>query len=391
MPMPTGYEGYAALGDALGGGDGMGDGMGSTHGRMGAADYQKKAYDTAKAWNEAQKTRSDAIIRAVQENAYNHADANTQAYLRSTGASPEAAALGGTFASGGNMNFNEFMGGAGKIQENAIQKQAWDAAKLGDVHQVNLLNAVHKDAILDQTKIGGGVAYNPLETPDQALHSTPLGDAQATASQALADQRGAHADVYAAQAGQGGFNPNTGRGRGGGSGAAPEKFSEPSAAGMKQTLGDANGDIPEATKIDFALFNQAHRGDMPNGSERLQSYKAQLHSGGIHIIDPSMPGSMTQQPDSYAAHVAIGDDMPSQLVAEIRAGKHGANLAPPVDPTALGNHPAAAHARDPRISQGADGLPIVDISNAAEAKAAWAKLGKGASLRFPNGTIKRKP
>lgn len=197
----AGYEGFQALGDAIVGGPGQ------------RAEQQypvrlKQNFDAFQSLEEARIKRAQAMARealpsAVRSSGIQHPDLAT-------------AILG---MASGQPNLGTYTSGLQDLGDIELQRQQVEAAKSGNVDQVNLLNAVAADKLMERTKITGGVAYDPYAAPDATVmlptpvgaadidYKSNLGDAAMMRAGAAAAEDVEHARVYSAQAAQGGFRP----------------------------------------------------------------------------------------------------------------------------------------------------------------------------------------
>lgn len=206
--MP-GYDGFAALGDAIAGGPR----------RRAETAYPvrlKQNFDAFDALNEARISRAQANARErLSADVVTRALGGDQAALGELGATTMGMASG-------QPNLSTFTGGLKDLGDIELQRQQVAAAESGDTSRLNRLTAVAGDKMIEQTKISDGIAFDPLGTPDQELVVTPLGQATITQKGALGDaaleragaaaqQSRSHAALYDTQAAAGGWKPSSGK------------------------------------------------------------------------------------------------------------------------------------------------------------------------------------
>jgi hypothetical protein len=205
----AGYDGFAALGDAIAGGP-----------RRRAEDAYparlKQNFDAFDALNQARISRAQANARERMT-----PDMVARALAGDPAAVGELGATTMSMASG-QPNLSTFTGGLKDLGDIELQRQQVAAADAGDTARLNRLTAVAGDKLIEQTKISDGIAFDPLGTPDQALVVTPLGEATIAQKGALGDaattragaastQAQARASLYNTQAAAGGWKPGSGK------------------------------------------------------------------------------------------------------------------------------------------------------------------------------------
>ncbi len=270
------YSGFSALGSVLGGG--------KAHSQDAYMEALKQGYTTDNAWQESRKNRALAMIAAIR--ADNQAKI-TPELLGGVMSDPHQAALAATLLGSSD---NPDMRHLGDYQRPDYVPQAHAAAealKLGDVTTYNRMALGAAGKPIEQTKIAGGVAFDPLASSDQPLHSTPLGEAQIGTQGALASKHLSDARANTTKAGA--YADHQGR----------EPYVKP---GM-------NADQANA-KMNFIL-QQANRYAPTHGDAWAQAWM-----------------------QNEAAKAGIV--MPFEMGTNGKTGQ-------PVDATALGSHPAAPH------------------------------------------------
>lgn len=251
-----------------------------------------------------------ALRREIMETA---ARSGARGRLESAGYSPEQAALGETLLVGGMApGYSSFTQGLLRDQERGFRQSAVEAPSLDEANRYLMGVA---NGPVDLTKISGGTAYNPLVSPGSApMVTTAVGDSVIGANRALAGQRAAQAQSTLGRLGiaqqqfnlqrEGKWNPS---GQSGGSRGGA--YTVPSQASFERLLGDQITDefggkttvVDPMVVRDFEVWRQANP-QYRSGEEALAAYAAQRRStgGGIHFIDPSLPGSMTISPPAPA-------------------------------------------------------------------------------------------
>lgn len=256
-------------------------------------------------------SREQALQQAIMETV---AKRGIRERLEGAGVDPAQAALGEFVLQGGmGSDYNAFQQGRLREQEMGFRQGAVDAPTL-DAANRYLMGVANGP--VDLTKISGGTAYNPLVSPGSApMVTTAVGDSVIGANRALAGQRAAQAQSTLGRLGiaqqqfnlqrEGRWNPS---GQSGGSRGGA--YTVPSKASFERLLGDQITDefggkttaVDPMVVRDFEVWRQANP-QYRSGEEALAAYAAQRRStgGGIHFIDPSMPGSMTITPPSLNA------------------------------------------------------------------------------------------
>lgn len=177
------YSGFATLGDIITGGAR----------REAEANYPKYLGEAAngyKALDLAAEERAKRLAREAVGERY-------RAWAASQGLSPEAADLGATFATGGNMNFNTQMGGTGRLADMEMDRQITQALADGDLERAQRISAVKTDKVLPTLGAGGKAVFTPVTG---GVEMTSLGDAALGAENALAAQRQASAAASTSRA-----------------------------------------------------------------------------------------------------------------------------------------------------------------------------------------------
>ena len=194
------YSGFATLGDIITGGSR----------REAEANYPKYLAEAAgynKALDVAAQERAKRLARDVVGEKY-------RVWAASQGLSPEAADLGATYATGGNMNLNTQVAGSERLQDMGFDRLIDEALQAGDQKRAQQLSAVKTDQILPTLGAGGKVVFTPVTG---GVELTNLGDAALGAENALAAQRAAAGRLSNVKANAGGFAPRAPRSGGGGS------------------------------------------------------------------------------------------------------------------------------------------------------------------------------
>ena len=194
------YSGFATLGDIITGGSR----------REAEANYPKYLAEAAgygKALDVAAQERAKRLARDVVGEKY-------RAWAASQGLSPEAADLGATYATGGNMNLNTQIAGSERLQDMGFDRLIDEALQAGDQKRAQQLSAVKTDKILPTLEAGGKAVFTPVTG---GVELTNLGDAAIGAENALAEQRAAAGRLSNVKANAGGFAPRAPHSGGGGS------------------------------------------------------------------------------------------------------------------------------------------------------------------------------
>lgn len=192
----------------------------------------------------ARKLREQEVARSQFANA-----------LGAMGLAPEQAQGMATLLQGG-ANPHQVSQGALGMQQHGQRGQLWDAVQGGaGVDQINPMLAALQGKPVDLTRVAGGVAYNPMVTPDQSqMTATPVGESQMLAQQARANHSNAAAGAQAAlarlhatKADAGGFAP---RAAGGGSAT----FGRPQVTLMDRLLQTGEGAPDSERQREFIIW-----------------------------------------------------------------------------------------------------------------------------------------
>ena len=300
--------------------------------------------------------RDANVARARQEMMKSRAMSGLGSHFRDVGyANPEAMA-GASIA---GVNPNIVMGGLAKQQEQDFRRAAVDAATRGDYGASNaqLMGVANGPVALPSVQ-GGMLLSNRLVPGGGTAVVTPVGQAQIGADNA----RGQAAMIRAER------GPAS-RASGGGRAPAAVKISEVD----KYKLKGIQEKMKDAT---YAL--EAGRGADKAAAQDALALLAQQEAailGKYEDSAPSLGGRFEQEPSTSEQPMPDGDTWYNdpQTGEQRKVPATGA--------------PAAA--RNARVSQ-VNGRPVVSVTSPTEAKAAWAKLAKGAGLQLPNGTIRWK-
>lgn len=274
------YSGFATLGDIITGGAS----------RRAEANYPKYLGEAAngyRALDLAAEERAKRLARDVVGEKY-------RAWAAAQGLTPEAADLGATYATGGNFNFNEQMGGTGKLADLEIDRQITQALAEGDQKRAQQLSAVKLDKVLPTLGAGGKVVFTPV-TGDASM--TSLGDAAIGAENALAGQREAASRLSGVKADAGGFAPRSSHSRASGGSSKGRSASE-------------------AKAIIGSLQKQMNRPLTPEEVE-------QVYSGGDFNFQDGPPKSSLGDvaPTRTDGYVAFNDTIPDAAKAKLSEGK----------------------------------------------------------------------
>lgn len=278
------YSGFATLGDIITGGAR----------REAEANYPKylgEAVNGYKALDVAAQERAKRLARDVVGERY-------RAWAATQGMSPEAAELGATFATGGNMNFNTQMAGTGHMADMEMDRQITQALEAGDLDRAQRISAVKTDKVLPTLEAGGKAVFTPV-TGD--VDMTSLGDAALGAENALAAQRGAAGRLSGVKADAGGFAPRAGHAGAGGS---------------------RGRSASEAKAIIGALQKQMNRPLTPDEI-------ATIYSGGDFNFKDSPAavggagslGDVAPATESRPGYVSFDDTIPDAAKAKLSEGK----------------------------------------------------------------------
>jgi hypothetical protein len=260
----------------------------------------------------------------------------------------------GTVMRGGFGNFQQGTAGLGNLADLALLNRGEElAANPSDVDELNRIIALRAKKPLARTQISGNTAFDPYAAPSaEGLISTPLGDSMILENQASAAKSG----------------------RVSGSTRAPERFSQPTQGSLKNAFGK-DGKLDQSRYNLFLRWRQDNP-EIRNGEEALQTFV-----NGADVFTINEHGSWRPNPNRYSP----GPDDGVPVVGEER----GLGDVMAGDTFYQGADGQQVKARSPRISQ-VGGRPVVSVDTPEEAKAAWARLAKGAGIRLPNGTIKFK-
>lgn len=205
--MPNGTEGVAKFFAGLGAGPALRQ-QAAARGRL---DAMRMALDDAQIRN----TGNDAALKQIKLDALD--PATLAASFAGAGVPQEHAAGAAGLDRAGN-NASQIGALMKTLQEQAIARDARDAAVRGDLNgaNANLFGLADKPVTLSQ--VTDGVALNPTVTPDvNAFTPTAVGqsmiaqrDAAATNSMAGAGANNALRDLRDVQTAAGGFNPRRG-------------------------------------------------------------------------------------------------------------------------------------------------------------------------------------
>lgn len=237
--------------------------------------------------------------------------------LAASGMSPEQAALGEYILQGGmGSDYSSLTQGLGRMQEQGFRQSAVDAPDLQTANRY-LMGVANSPQ--DLTKISGGMAYNPLETPGASpMVTTAVGDSVIGANRALAGQRNAAANLSNVKAAAGGFAPSSGGGGG--------KRTDPSEASLKRAFEAPSGQFGQVAfdqerYMDFLRWREMNP-EILDGNQALAQYQLEAQFGGASsrapiFVDPSMPGQPRPQAPARPQTKAEYDALPSgtQFVA----------------------------------------------------------------------------
>jgi hypothetical protein len=118
----------------------------------------------------------------------------------------------------------------------ALEAERQDAMRSGDFKRMNAITSVLGDKQHEPVRVTGGVMLPsgvPLGDPEFGVTPLPQTEAQIRQRDAAAGVSNARAGAYGAQAAAGGWKPSAASG-----GGKPPKFTAPSNATLKATLGD---------------------------------------------------------------------------------------------------------------------------------------------------------
>lgn len=379
-------------------------------GQLAYVDQLKRNGDAADAMWGARNTRAQAIARegitgqAIRElMTGGEGQYDTMASVLGAGTTPNL----------GNLGNFQMPGYQGMVASRAAALEA------GDWRRANATTAALEGKQFEPVAVTAqGIAYDPnVPLGEQVFRTTPVadaniavdraratdisnrGDAYVLGQKASATRNIARAGVYNAQAAVGGFAPSSAKpkvGKGLDIVADAEKLTSliPGVT-VTSTYRDPRhnarvGGMPNSQHVRGTSFDLV--APTPEAYEQAIGWGRMM---GYEVIDErNRPG--------YKPHIHF--EVPNGGSAASTFVPGGANptkagVQPNTDngvgaPTVLGGStpqarvPAGAK-RSSRIEQ-IGGRPVVRVSSAAEAKAAWGALAPGGGLMFPNGTVRYK-
>lgn len=298
-------DGWGKLGAALGGG--------------GSNAYNRGMESAA---------RTDMILRkAAEERDKALAREGRMEALRKAGVPEEKASLLNTLFNAGD-NPEQVSGYQLDTQKLDLTNEAATAARGGNIDAANDLLTVLSGKPRERTAITGGMAYDAFKDPSQAMAVTPVGAADIAATGALARERSAgaqenlaHAALYGVQTAAGGWKPDSPNSK-------PEAFTGPTQGSLTAVFSSGEeGELDTNAVRDFQVWRNANP-QYRNGEEALGAYvAASKPTGGVRIIDPRRPGSMTQSPAPLSQVFASGDSAIDAVAAQIES-ETGVKLTP---------------------------------------------------------------
>lgn len=238
-------------------------------------DLQSKLFDT-------RKKRDEEIARG-----------QFMQKLVAMGETPERADAIATWQIGGG-NPGQLSQAMLGMQEHGQRGELWDRVSGGaGIPEVNPLLAALKGESVDLTKISGGVAYNPMATPDMAqVTATPVGESQILAQNARANQSNAAAGAQAAlarlnnvKADAGGFAPKA-VGNGGITNTDLSML-DLLMPGKPDEYGDANPDTVAQGEFLEWQARQTHDPRMKDVRYAVSEFKRQRDTGMGQFFDGS--------------------------------------------------------------------------------------------------------
>lgn len=340
-------NGWAKVGDAIGSALGGGPGP-------------KTYMETMSRGHEMQRKLAEAKIKTDELNAREKIDQSVAGLFPE--GDPRAGALAGVMRAGFG-NFDQGTQGLGNIQDQGLKDKALAAMTGGgeggaapNMEIGNAILSVLQGKPVDLTKVSGGTAYNPMATPDNAqLQTTPAESRALDIRETRANGQN-QADMTRAN------KPSAARGG--------------SIVGQQAKWYDAQ--LKKAAQ--GALTDAKLKGYDVTGLGIADAMAMLENNGEFTTLDGHTTAKWTiKQGD-------IGDDPGNDVPVDdtdIKA-EPGAPVTEPKDSPAV-----SAMMGGERIS-GEAGAEVIQVNNAAEARAAWGKLQPGQGLIFPNGTIKRK-
>jgi hypothetical protein len=163
MPIPAGYQGFAALGDVLGGGA-------TRRADARGQEYLGQASDTAYKFNRAAQERSDAIIK---QSMLDHRQALDTA-LPGVYTDPKQAALASAVLGSNSTVDMDQLGKFQKPSYRALDAEQQDALGKGDFKRVNAITAVLGDKQFEPViEKGGAYIENGATLGDLDAIPTP--------------------------------------------------------------------------------------------------------------------------------------------------------------------------------------------------------------------------
>ena len=277
-------------------------------------------------------------------------------------------AVAGTQRAG--VNLNTLYGGLAKQQNMGFRQAARDAAVAGDQQlavseQFGLANAPVKIADID-----GGMVLNPYKEGGGSMSVTPVGQSQIGANNARAQ-----ASLITAN-----------RPRASGSGSGSPKMGEIQKMRMQAELAPISEGIKQLSEV--VMRNAAGmRGATPSVRVQAENQLRELQAAQAAVFEKYEGASSGGVADAILPPASTAEQpFEDDEVAVVEPVLSGPTWMQ--DPN-TGVQRIADQPRSARIEQG-NGKPVVSVGTASEAKAAWAKLAKGAGLKFPNGTIRWK-
>lgn len=272
-------------------------------------------------------------------------------------------------------------------QEYETRAAALKAALAGDLNTANANLFGVANGPVDLAKIEDHTVLNPTVVGGGNLQTNAVGQAVIGATNALAGQRNAAANLSNVKAAAGGFKPSaTGAGK-------PVPFTTPQQGSLVKAFSHSDGTYDNADENEFDQWRMKQAAIDPrynNGEFALAAYKAgesadmedqhtlvavirDREAQGLPPLSPTQKRDLIQQfrrTGKMSVPVSLDEVSPVNLTEAIK----GVAYAPPSMPA----------------KQEALAKPV-HVTTPAEAKAAWASLPSGASLVFPNGTVKIKP
>lgn len=322
-----------------------------------------------------------ADIEAKTMNALATRDANVARAKMAMMKARDQAGLGTAFANIGmdnpedmavvgrsGVNYSGLTSGMGNMQKQAYREAAVEAATKGDwaAGNANMLGVANGPVEIPKVT-GGMLLGNRLVPGGGDVSVTPVGQAQIGADNA----RGQAALIRANR------EPASRAGGGGGSG----KLSAVQTLRMKSELADIKARKNVALGVLEANAGAVNPAAQANVAKAEASLKA-LQLEEASLFDRYEGGGAVPSLGERLTPLEPDDGIPEVESAEPMSG-------PGYYVAADGTQVRVPQERSARVQQ-VGGKPVVAVTNPAEAKAAWAKLAKGAGLKLPNGTIRWK-